>query len=102
MLITKPFPRPPQSRLHFIDHQQIAPSLFALIPHQMFEPAKQRGFVGPGRVPEAEIRHRQAQQIITRDLGGYHARENEAGAVGYGEVAVIPWFGSETAEEAEA
>ena len=28
--------------------------------------------------------------------------EDEAGAVGYGEAAVIPWFGTETAEEAEA
>src|SRR4051812_4700468 len=26
--------------------------------------------------------------------------ENEAGAVGYGEAAVIPWFGTETADEA--
>ncbi|MBL9189819.1 MAG: o-succinylbenzoate synthase [Opitutaceae bacterium] len=28
--------------------------------------------------------------------------ENEAGAVGYGEAAPIPWFGTETVEEAEA
>lgn len=28
--------------------------------------------------------------------------EDEAGVVGYGEAAVIPWFGTETAEEAEA
>ncbi|HEX2851931.1 MAG TPA: o-succinylbenzoate synthase [Opitutaceae bacterium] len=28
--------------------------------------------------------------------------ETEAGAVGYGEAAVIPWFGTETADEAEA
>lgn len=28
--------------------------------------------------------------------------ENEAGVVGYGEAAVIPWFGTETADDAEA
>ncbi len=28
--------------------------------------------------------------------------EDEAGVAGYGEVAVIPWFGTETADEAEA
>ena len=28
--------------------------------------------------------------------------ENAAGAVGYGEAAVLPWFGTETADEAEA
>ena len=28
--------------------------------------------------------------------------EDSSGAVGYGEAAVIPWFGTETADEAEA
>jgi len=47
----------------------------------MFEPAQQRRFLGAGGVAQAEIRHRQAQQIVTGYLRRYHTSNDIGVAV---------------------
>src|SRR5450432_3809140 len=45
---------------------------------------------------------RTAHGLWTEREGVIVRLEDEAGIVGFGEAAVIPWFGTETADEAEA
>ncbi len=45
---------------------------------------------------------RMAHGVVTEREGLIVRLEDEAGRIGWGEAAVLPWFGTETADEAEA
>ena len=45
---------------------------------------------------------RTAHGVLTERTGALVRLEDEGGAVGYGEAAVLPWFGTETADEVAA
>lgn len=70
-----------------------------------------RGGLGDGMVLRLEVRRyrlplkaavRTAHGVMTEREGVWVRVEDEAGRVGIGEAATLPWFGTETAEQAEA